>query len=128
MATKKASALNFDKVLGDILLEYGDEATRLCNEAVPKIAKKTVAELKKTSPTGTRGKYAKSWTSQNTKNRNGSEAVIYSNEEYRLTHLLENGHALRNGGRAKAIPHIAPAEEKAKKELIEEIEKGIGKL
>ncbi len=37
-------------------------------------------------------------------------------------HLLEFGHALRKGGRTRAFPHIAPAEEKAAQILEKEVE------
>ena len=48
---------------------------------------------------------------------------------YRLSHLLEKGHALRRGGRqigtVKAYPHIAKNEEKAIKEFNERVEEAI---
>lgn len=40
---------------------------------------------------------------------------------YRLAHLLNNGHALRNGGRFDGDDHITKNEKKA----IEELEKGV---
>lgn len=42
-----------------------------------------------------------------------------ANGEHRLTHLLEKGHALRNGGRSRAFPHIKFGEELAKKRMEE---------
>lgn len=41
------------------------------------------------------------------------------NGEYRLTHLLEKGHALRQGGRTKAYPHIRYGDELAQKRMEE---------
>ena len=44
---------------------------------------------------------------------------------YRLTHLLENGHALRNGGRARAFPHIIFGEKLAQERMTELCEKAV---
>lgn len=48
-----------------------------------------------------------------------------SGKEYRLTHLLEKGHATRNGGRTRAFPHIKYGDEYAKSELPKRIKEAI---
>lgn len=75
-------------------------------------------------------KYKKSWKRKPDKTLRGrwkySEIVYSSNGEYRVAHLLENGHAKRNGGRTAAQPHIAPAVEQAEETLVEAIKRTIG--
>jgi hypothetical protein len=53
------------------------------------------------------------------------EITVYSPRRYMLAHLLENGHAKRGGGRVRAIPHIAPAEQAGIQELEERIERAL---
>ena len=45
--------------------------------------------------------------------------------DYRLAHLLEKGHASRDGGRTRAYPHIKYGRAKAKKILTEGIQEAI---
>lgn len=61
------------------------------------------------------------------KKRAGIKFII-KNKEYRLTHLLNNGHAVVNqhgrySGRVKGDNHIKKAEEFSKNKFLEEIEK-----
>lgn len=108
----------------DILDEYQETVTDRVKKAVLDTASDTVKELKKTSPKRT-GKYAKSWTKKVVKDTSQEEYVTIYARRYQLTHLLENGHAKRGGGRTKAVSHIRPAEQKAVKKLEEEITKGV---
>ncbi len=72
------------------------------------------------------GSYAKSWAIKNgQKAKNMYSKIVYNKEHYRLTHLLEFGHALRNGKRFEGIPHIRKTEDKYRQEFTEELEKKI---
>jgi len=72
------------------------------------------------------GTYSKSWAVKNTKETaNALEVTVYSRNKYQLAHLLEHGHAKRNGGRVAGKSHIAPAEETGIRQLEAEIERGL---
>lgn len=118
-----------DKLADEVnksLEEYAKVTNDGVKEAVKTVAKDVRDQIEKTAPKDT-GKYAKSWSVKATKeSSNAYEMTVYSKKHYRLTHLLENGHALRQGGRTKAMPHIEPAEQMGIKELEEEIKKRVG--
>ena len=72
---------------------------------------------------GSWDKYNRGWTVMKTKR--DKTATIHNATDYRLTHLLEKGHAKVNGGRTRAFPHIAPVAEECEDELIKNIRKYI---
>lgn len=108
------------------LKEYSDLASSEVKGAVRKAGKLVKDEIAANAPKKT-GAYSKSWSVKATKETSESlELVVYSKNRYQIAHLLEHGHAKRGGGRVAGIPHIAPAEEKAVKQLEEDIVKKLG--
>lgn len=98
-------------VINEGLKEYADLATEDVKSAVRKSAKAVKDQINGSAPVLT-GRYAKSWKVKTTaESSNSLEQTVYSPSRYMLSHLLEKGHAKRGGGRVRAIPHIAPAEE-----------------
>lgn len=73
------------------------------------------------------GKYRRSIKARNIKDSPLSKkSVVYADKpEYRLTHLLEHGHAKVNGGRTKAYVHWEPAERQAIDDFISELREAI---
>ena len=114
---------NFEAELSKIMEEYAGNITEGTQKAVEEAAKVAKKEAKSGSPVGKRGKYQKGWSVKQKKTRLGAEATVYNRTDYQLTHLLEKGHALRGGGRTKAIPHIAPAEQNAIENITKAVEK-----
>ena len=108
------------------LKEYSDLASSEVKGAVRKAGKLVKDEIAANAPKKT-GAYWKSWSVKATKETSESlELVVYSKNRYQIAHLLEHGHAKRGGGIVAGIPHIAPAEEKAVKQLEEDIVKKLG--
>lgn len=102
--------IDLSKIMDEYVKEVDDEVER----AADKVGKETVNMLKQTSPKGT-GQYAKGWRVK----KEGRQRYVYNATKPQLTHLLENGHAKRGGGRVRAYVHIKPAEEAAAKRFVE---------
>lgn len=94
-----------------ILQEYGEDVQENLDDIVKQMSKKGAQTLRQESNNKFNGtKYYKSWTSQTESGRVSTQGVIYSKIPG-LPHLLEYGHALRQGGRTTGRPHIKPVEE-----------------
>lgn len=121
----KVKIENLSAAVIEELKKYAVLTTEKVKVAVQNAGKTVRDEIKASAPSNT-GKYGKSWTIKTVKETADSlELVVYSANKYQLTHLLEFGHAKRGGGRVKARPHIASAEEKVIKAFEEEIQEAI---
>ena len=119
---ERVSVDQMAQTIMDGLLEYADFATEDMKAAVKKAGNKAKSDVQAGAPVD-RGKYKKSWAVKTTKeNANALEITVHSKNRYQLAHLLEFGHAKRNGGRTRAFPHIAPAEAAAAELLEREVE------
>lgn len=124
------SKFNITQEMKDILTDYSDDVMNAVVEALGEVAEEAAEELKQTSPRRKKhgGSYAKDWSVKEDKKRTFASAIVYNKKHYQLTHLLEYGHATKNGGRkVEPIVHIEPvsvdSEEKAIKKITEAIEK-----
>ena len=118
--------------MGRIMDQYSKEVKEVTDEAITQTANESRRKLRNTSPKKT-GHYARGWSIKKVKGRNGfSEVTIHNKADYQLTHLLENGHVVRNQygtwGRTSAEPHIAPAEQEAVADLVKKVEEDIEKI
>lgn len=115
------AAIKIDDLTNEIvksLKEYNSKVEKDLEKAKHKTALDGAKELRSTSPQRT-GAYARDWASK----KEGTNYVIYNRKHYQLTHLLEFGHAKKNGGRVPGNPHIAPVEQHAIVEFEQQVEK-----
>ena len=125
MSSQKVSIGEMAAAIEEALEDYASLATDGMKKAVKKSAKTVKDEISANAPADT-GAYKKSWATKTTKEDSSSlEITVHSKNRYQLAHLLEHGHAKRNGGRVSAQVHIAPAEQKGIEELEQEIERSL---
>lgn len=123
MSKTGSVSVQVEKILDD----YSVEVKRATNNSMDVVAKECVSKLKATSPKKS-GSYARGWGIKRQRGSGGINTVtVHNRTDYQLTHLLENGHVIRNKkgtyGRTSGIKHIAPVEEWAQSELPAEIER-----
>lgn len=122
MAKTKSVAVQMKQILDEV----DENVNRVLNESARDTAEEAADKLRNTSPRRS-GAYANGWVAD----REDKGWVVHNATNYQLTHLLENGHVIRNKkgtyGRTSGIKHIKPVETWANKEFQNKIERGLNK-
>lgn len=115
---------------------YTESVSEAADRAVGEVAKEAQKKLKATRSAQDSNiwrKYPLGWTIKSKKKKGHRKEIVWNARHYRLTHLLENGHVIKNGtgrtyGRTRSFEHIGPvnkeAQEKLEQAIMEAIEKG----
>lgn len=126
--------INLESALKEVLAEYGDEVYNVLGIAVDQVSEEAVKKLQAGGSYGGTGVYNRDWTATDDPvGRFSKKKIVHNADHYRLAHLLEKGHAIRNGtgrtyGNTRAFPHIKPVEEWAIQELPRKVEELITRL
>lgn len=122
----KIGVSDFRDAINDILAEYGDQAREAVELACKDTARETAKELQSAGKFEGGKEYRKGWTLKVELTRTGATAIVYNKAKPGLSHLLEFGHALRDGGRSTAFNFIAPIDATVGDKLLENIDKRLG--
>ena len=131
---KKIKPIDLTETINNLLKEYGEDVYEVMGESIKDVSKEAMNDLKAVRKFSSKGHpsgaYSKSWDVERIQvSRFSVEDIVYNEDHYRLTHLLENGHALKRGGRTygsvKAYPHIKPVNDAAQEKLIRQVESRI---
>lgn len=110
------------KELSSYTVEVAEEVKAAADETAKELLDNTRAAAPKR-----KGKYKKAMAIKTTRDGQFQKTNTWYVKApyYRLAHLLEKGHAKRNGGRTRAFPHIERNAEAAKQKFSERVERAI---
>lgn len=129
---KHTSVEQISKTISNELKIYSSSITKGMKKINDECMKEFVSDTKRDAPrsnskrSGTFAKNITSKTTFETPNRKVNTWYV-KDPEYRLTHLIKNGHAKRNGGRTKAQDFITPNYDKLEKNFDEGIKEVINR-
>ena len=122
----KIDSQDLASTINKLLEEYGDNVQDAIVESSKKVGKEVAKELKKGGKFGGTGAFNKGWTSKTETTRLGAETIVYNKSLPGLSHLLEFGHALANGGRSTAYNFISPINDTTEDKFVAAFEESIG--
>ncbi len=108
----------FAKLITKSLEDYKEGVEEIIENVIHEVAEDTLEDLESNPiiPEQT-GEYQKGFYLKNIYRGRGKgkgmHKIVVTNKKYQIGHLLENGHATRNGKRTKAFPHWVDAQKVA---------------
>ena len=113
------------EAIGKELTLYGQNVIDGIKKEAKKSMDQLVKDTKATAPVGNRKKHYRD-SIKGKKTSENDRSVTYTwcvdGPDYRLSHLLENGHALRNGGRVPGTNFIKNASDPILEQYIKTVE------
>ena len=111
MSNKTVSVDDLAKEIALAVQQYTEDVSKAIENEVNETAKKVMKDAADNSPVDT-GEYKKGWARKKSSKGGQIKYTIYNKEKPGIVHLLEFGHAKKNGGRVAARPHLRPAYDK----------------
>lgn len=126
-----ASSLTVGEQIADILDEYEKEVQETARKVIKKVAQETAKKVAEAAreqgiynenTKSRKGHYVDGFRVKTIPDRDIPSYFVHNAKKPQLTHLLENGHLTRNGGRTKARPHFIRGQEWADSVIVRRIE------
>ena len=109
-----ASVNDLASLIMQELENYSEEVDNAMQKEIEVLSKEIVKDLKNDPVIPEKsGDYKKKFYVKKLAQGTGSKRVVIANRKYQITHLLEHGHATRNGKRSKKYEHWIHAQDKA---------------
>lgn len=125
----RIGVMDFSKTVEKFLDEYGEDVYQVADEVIPDVAKEAMKQVKANSRKFGWADYSAGWKTTSENLRGKVSAIVYNEDRYQITHLLEFSHPMPQGGSSQAYSHIAEpnkwAQEEAVKRMEERLKNGV---